>query len=108
MTAEGGTLQMVKKATNRVRAYCRRVRRIFNRGDRPMSVTIRVEIDEDDGGFVASLVELPGIASQGDTEVDAVRNVIDAFMCVLDTQVEEAQRVPHAGKPHEHRVLIPA
>lgn len=41
--------------------------------------TIKVESDDLDGGWVASVVDLPGCMSQGETREEALENVIDAF-----------------------------
>lgn len=46
---------------------------------------VLIEADEDDGGFIASIVGNPGIASQGDTELQAAQSVVDAWMCASDT-----------------------
>ncbi len=52
-------------------------------------VTIIVEEDPDDGGYVSHIVEVPGVWSQGDTEVESVQNAVDALTCVLQAETEE-------------------
>ncbi len=39
---------------------------------------------EDGGGFLATVPDLPGCASDGDTREEAARNVEDAIACWLE------------------------
>jgi antitoxin HicB len=48
--------------------------------------------DEDGGGFLATVPDLPGCMSDGDTREEAARNVEDAIMSWL----EEARSVGRA------------
>jgi predicted RNase H-like HicB family nuclease len=76
-----------------------------------VAITVRVEADEDDGGFVASIVEVPGAWSQGESEHEAVSNAIDALTCVLQARMEEHVKAPHPATAedgyHDHRLLLP-
>lgn len=47
---------------------------------------IKLESDELDGGWVASVVDLPGCMSQGETREEALENAIDAFREILLTE----------------------
>jgi antitoxin HicB len=55
---------------------------------------IKVTPDETDGGFIAECVGLPGVMSQGETEQEAVRNVIDAVACVLEVRLQDQLDAP--------------
>lgn len=65
--------------------------------------TIIVETDETDGGFIASILEVPGCASQGGSLRAAVLSVLDALaemphestVCICDS------RGPCLGVPPE-------
>jgi len=50
---------------------------------------MRVEPDELDGGFIAECVDLPGAMSQGETEAEALENLINAVQGVLAAKMEE-------------------
>jgi len=41
-------------------------------------------VPEEDGGFSALAIDLPGVASQGDSEPEALDNVREAFLGVLE------------------------
>lgn len=49
---------------------------------------IRIEADELDGGFVAECLNLPGCASHGDTEREAVENLVEAIAGVLEARMQ--------------------
>jgi predicted RNase H-like HicB family nuclease len=46
---------------------------------RPDHITVAVERDHLDGGYVTQCVELPGAISQGDTLTEALINIADAI-----------------------------
>lgn len=81
------------------------------------NVTFTVEVEEDtiDGGFVAKCVDLPGCYSHGDTEDEAVRNVVEAISGVMEARMQRhlRQRSPlHSPgespkRPHRHTLEIP-
>jgi len=52
-------------------------------------VRVVVEPDEIDGGFVAECLDVPGAMSQGETEEEALENVIDAVQGVMALRMEE-------------------
>jgi predicted RNase H-like HicB family nuclease len=78
------------------------------------SLTARVWHDDIDGGYGVEVVELPGVVSQGETEQEALSNVVDAinevFEAVLhdriknDPQAAASNHVSTTG--HRHRVRI--
>lgn len=53
--------------------------------------TINVEplSREDGGGFLATVPELPGCMSDGETEVEAIENAKDAIECWLEAAQEK-------------------
>jgi predicted RNase H-like HicB family nuclease len=60
---------------------------------------IRVEIErEDDGRFLASVPELPGVMAYGDTEAEAVRKVKSIALQVLADMVESGEELPEPLK----------
>lgn len=52
--------------------------------------TLHVELEPDpiDGGFVAECPDVPGAVAQGETEREAIDNLIDAINGVLEVKVE--------------------
>jgi predicted RNase H-like HicB family nuclease len=56
---------------------------------REMDYTVLVYEDEEDGGYWATVAELPGCFTQGET-IDEVRtNIVDAIECYLEDSVPE-------------------
>ena len=64
-------------------------------GERPRySILVEPLSDEDGGGFVATVPDLPGCMSDGDTEWDAIHNVHDAIDCWLEAANELKRAIP--------------
>jgi predicted RNase H-like HicB family nuclease len=58
---------------------------------------LRIEIDrEDDGRFLASVPELPGVMAYGDTEESAVRKVKSIALQILADMIESGEEVPES------------
>jgi predicted RNase H-like HicB family nuclease len=53
-------------------------------------------LPEVDGGFSAIVPGLPGVASQGDTEAEAIANVCEAFQGVVETYRDYDEPIPWA------------
>lgn len=51
--------------------------------------TVTLTPDEDDGGWVAECVELPGCVSEGETQHEALENIVDAITSVLAFRMEQ-------------------
>jgi predicted RNase H-like HicB family nuclease len=49
---------------------------------------------EDGGGFLATVPDLPGFMSDGETREEAARNVEDAIFCWLDQARKMARPIP--------------
>ncbi len=61
---------------------------------------------EPQGGFVVRCLELPGAMSEGETEADALANIRDAILTILDMMREQGEPVP--TQPAEIRELVVA
>lgn len=51
-------------------------------------------IKEDDGGYSAIALNLPGAGSCGDTETEAVDNAIEAIRAVMEVYREHGDDIP--------------
>lgn len=55
-----------------------------------MTYTVLVYQDQEDGGYWATVAELPGCYTQGETLDEVRENIVDAIECHLeDAEVEE-------------------
>ncbi len=52
-------------------------------------VRIATKRDDIDGGFVAECLDVPGAMAQGETEEEAIENLIDAIQGVVQVKIEE-------------------
>jgi predicted RNase H-like HicB family nuclease len=50
--------------------------------------------EEDGGGFLAMVPDLPGCVSDGETEADAIQNARDAILSWIDYAERNGQAVP--------------
>jgi predicted RNase H-like HicB family nuclease len=58
---------------------------------------LRVEVDrEDDGRFLASIPDLPGVMAYGETEDAAVRKAKSIALQVLADMIESGEEVPES------------
>lgn len=73
---------------------------------RPLSFTVALNRDTLDGGWVAECLELPGCMSQGETQEEALRSLVDAIGEVLSLQVERAIPEPSADGGQVRRVAM--
>jgi len=53
------------------------------------NIEVVVEADTTDGGFVAETPDIPGAMAQGETEEEAVENLIDAIHGIVAAKMEE-------------------
>ncbi len=58
------------------------------------AVVIEPLSEEDGGGFLATVPDLPGCASDGDTREEAARNVEDAIACWLEEARALGRAIP--------------
>lgn len=61
-------------------------------------VLIRPLSEEDGGGFLAMVPELPGCKSDGETPRDALDNAYDAIACWIEAAEELGRPVPAARR----------
>lgn len=57
-------------------------------------VDIRPLAQDDGGGFIAVVPELPGCFSDGETPEEALRNAYDAISCWMEAAEEMGRAVP--------------
>src|ERR1019366_6168493 len=57
--------------------------------------------EPEDVGFSIIAATLPGVASQGDTEEEALANIKDAFEAVLVVYNESGQEIPWLSTPRD-------
>ena len=57
-------------------------------------VTIRPLSDEEGGGFVGQVLDLPGCMSDGETPAEALTSVYDAIACWIEAANENGRAVP--------------
>lgn len=51
---------------------------------------------ETDGGYSAIALRLPGVASQGDSVEDALKNISEAFAAAIAVYLEDVGQIPWA------------
>jgi predicted RNase H-like HicB family nuclease len=56
--------------------------------------------DEDGGGYLATVPELPGCMSDGETQEEALANVKDAIMAWLATAEQIGHDIPEPARVH--------
>lgn len=56
------------------------------------NLRLSVTADELDGGFIAECLDVPGAVAQGETQAEALENLIDAVQGVLAAGMEEQFR----------------
>ena len=56
------------------------------------------------GGYSAEAVSLPGVASQGETEAEAIANLREAFKGALETYLKAGTPIPCARKPQNRNL----
>jgi predicted RNase H-like HicB family nuclease len=72
-----------------------------------VSLKFHVTLQKDpQGGYVVRCLELPGALSQGETENEALANIRDAILTVLEMMREQGEPVP--TQPAEVRELVVA
>jgi antitoxin HicB len=62
------------------------------------TVVIEALSDEDGGGFLATVPDLPGCMSDGETRAEAAHNVEDAIACWIEEAIETGRQVPAPSK----------
>lgn len=60
----------------------------------PYAIFIEPLSDDDGGGFLATVPDLPGCMSDGETREEAARNVEDAIRCWIEAATELGRPIP--------------
>ena len=58
----------------------------------------RVEVEEDDGRWVAEVPSLPGCATEGDTKAEALEALQEAAQAYLEVMNEHGDPLPEAAQ----------
>ena len=96
-------------------AFCARLRRAIKAFESERSETsstweFRVELTRDDldGGWVAECLDLPGTVSQGETQDEAMRNIVDAIGEVIAVRMGDnlPELAPDASAPKVRELAI--
>lgn len=61
---------------------------------RDYAVIVSPLSDEDGGGFIARVPDLPGCMSDGDTPEQAVHNAYDAIDAWIEAAIDQGRQVP--------------
>lgn len=71
------------------------------------TLTVRVQPDTLDGGWVAECLELPGCFSEGETREEALSNISDAIAGVISLRAEQQlAATPDSGTTEEPKVQV--
>jgi predicted RNase H-like HicB family nuclease len=66
----------------------------------PGTTEVRVYlVPEEDGGYSVWLPSLPGVASQGETEEEALKHIEEAFRGAAEVYREEGRPIPWTDEP---------
>lgn len=60
---------------------------------------------EDGGGFLATVPDLPGCMSDGETPEEALANVLDAIECWIEAAIDHGRSVPSPTNLNERRAF---
>jgi predicted RNase H-like HicB family nuclease len=90
-------------------------RQSLNRRFKPRGAEVRryvavVFADPEDGGYVATVPAVPGVAGQGETEEEAYRDVVAALTLMLeymeDKGLEPPSDLPPGGRVREIELAV--
>lgn len=68
-------------------------------------VRVMVEPDEEDGGFVAYVANLPGVYGQGETEEEAADSLSESLDFTIRDMTESGEKLPESD---ESAVSLPS
>lgn len=60
-----------------------------------------VLVKDESGGYVASVAQLRGVVSEGDSLESAMHNLVEAFRATLETYTAEEMQIPWITAPPE-------
>ena len=61
----------------------------------------RVYLLPEEQGFSIWMADLPGVATQGDSEAEAIENLKEAFLGALEAYREDGMKIPWLSGPKE-------
>lgn len=61
--------------------------------------------EDEGGGFVATVPDLPGCMSDGETPEEALANVQDAIECWIEAAIDNGRSVPSPTNLHERHAF---
>jgi len=56
-------------------------------------------VEDEGGGYVVSVAQLPGVVSEGDDFAEAIRNLVEAFRATIETYLAENMPIPWIEAP---------
>ncbi len=65
------------------------------------ALRINILLEPEDKGFSASVQQLPGVISQGDTVIETLENILEAFAASLAVYRKIGKPVPWVGTKTE-------
>ena len=65
-----------------------------------------LEVDPVDGGFCVFVPSLPELATQGDSEAEALENARDAISAALRFRMQRGMEIPESDKAEVRQVAI--
>lgn len=80
---------MIQNFLTRVRRALRAFESERTDGRSSWQLTVTLERDDLDGGWVAECVDLPGCVSQGETIDEALANIADAIVGVVAARMQQ-------------------
>lgn len=69
------------------------------------ALTMSVEADEYDGGFVAACAEVPGAMGQGESEDEALHDLLEAINAIVAVRLEQNFKGKRQTAPDGARIV---
>lgn len=66
-----------------------------------------IEPDEEDGGFVAYVANLPGVYGQGETEEEAADNLSESLNFTIRDMIDNDEKLPESDESAAHLPSLP-
>jgi predicted RNase H-like HicB family nuclease len=79
------------------------------RGETVTKIVFRVvvEPDEEEGGFVAYVANLPGVYGQGETEEEAADSLSESLDFTIRDMIESGEELPESDESAVHLPSLP-
>lgn len=66
------------------------------------SIVLRTLSDEEGGGYLATVPDLPGCMSDGESEAEVLKNIEDAIAQWIDQALSEGRKIPEPDKHYRY------